>query len=351
MPFFIQFNQFNQETLLYFLVHVTFGLFYWMITNNIGRLDYNIRIWASLLIMTVVIFAINYITMSAIGIFYALIVSVLLPWLLTVKACISVLSIIILLLGIQFHALIGFSEDVLIQYVLFFAFVGLLAFSYIISLIAYRQQNAKEELRLLNTELRATQVLLADSSRINERLRISRELHDLIGHHLTALTLNLEAASHITEGKPKQYVKKSQSIARLLLGDVREVVSKFRQTGTLDLGQAVRELLAGIPSPKIHQQIPDVFLLEDPKLAQTILRCAQELITNTMKHAQAKQMWLRLERTGKAIILIVRDDGIGLKNVHEGNGLTGIRERVKQCSGEVEFESSEGLTVRLSFPA
>ena len=336
---------------MYFLAHVTFGLFYWMITNNIGKLDYNIRIWASLLVMTVVIFAINYITMSAIGFFYALIVTVLLPWLLTVKVCIWILSIIILLLGIQFHGQIGFSEDVLIQYVLFFAFAGLLAFSFIISLIAYRQQNAKEELRLLNTELRATQVLLADSSRINERLRISRELHDLIGHHLTALTLNLEAASHITEGKPKQYVKKSQSIARLLLGDVREVVSKFRQTGTLDLGQAVRELLAGIPSPKIHQQIPDVFLLEDPKLAQTILRCAQELITNTMKHAQAKQMWLRLDRTEKAIILIVRDDGIGLKNVHEGNGLTGIRERVKQCSGEVEFESSNGLTVRLSFPA
>lgn len=347
VPFIIQFNG---QTLTYFLAHVIFGVFYWLITNNIGRSDHDIYVWLLLLSMILIAFLINQMTSSAIGIFYTLILSVLLPWLMQIKISIMVLLLINLFLGVQFHFLAIKYENALIQYVLFFAYLGFSIFSYIISLIACRQQNAKEELRLVNTELKATQVLLADSSRINERLRISRELHDLIGHHLTALTLNLEAASHITEGKPKQYVKKAQSIARLLLGDVREVVSKFRQTGTLDLGLAIRELLAGIPNPKIHLDIPDDFLLEDPRLAQTILRCAQELITNTMKHANAKQMWLTLRRDEKYIWLVIEDDGVGINKMISGNGLKGIQERVRQCGGDSEFLSNKGLTVKLSFP-
>ena len=223
-------------------------------------------------------------------------------------------------------------------------------FSFIISLVAFRQQNAKEELRLLNTELKATQVLLADSSRINERLRISRELHDLIGHHLTALTLNLEAASHMTEGKPQIYVKKAHSIARLLLSDVREVVGQFRQSGTLDLGQAVRELLAGLPRLKVSSDIPDEFLVEDPKLAQTILRCTQELITNTMKHAHASKIFVKLFRTNKQVILEVKDNGVGLRGSQAGNGLTGIKERVKMLSGKVVMTSDDGVHAVLTFP-
>src|SRR5690606_41173238 len=141
-----------------------------------------------------------------------------------------------------------------------------------------------------------------DSSRINERLRISRELHDLVGHHLTALTLNLEAASHLTEGKPHTYVKKSQSIARLLLADVREVVGQFRQSGTLNLGQAINQLLNGLPGLKVSKDIPDDFLVEDPRLAQTILRCTQELITNTLKHARASRLWVKLEIDRKSVV-------------------------------------------------
>src|SRR5690606_24071496 len=133
-----------------------------------------------------------------------------------------------------------------------------------------------------------------DSSRINERLRISRELHDLVGHHLTALTLNLEAASHLTEGKPHTYVKKSQSIARLLLADVREVVGQFRQSGTLNVGQAIDQLLTDLPGLKVTKDIPKNLMVEDPRLAQTVLRCTQELITNTLKHAKARGLWVML---------------------------------------------------------
>ena len=293
---------------------------------------------------------IDHITDSATGILYALIISVLLPWLFPVRYCLIILTVYNLLIGFQFSYIGGETESHTLQYALYFIYLGVSAFSFIISLVAYRQQNAKEELRMLNTELKATQVLLADSSRINERLRISRELHDLIGHHLTALTLNLEAATHMTEGKPQNYVKKAHSIARLLLSDVREVVSKFRQSGTLDLGSAVKELLAGLPGLSVNREIPDEFLVEDPKLAQTILRCAQELITNTMKHSQANHLDVKLERNKNNIVLMVKDNGIGLGNSKAGNGMTGMAERVKLMNGQCEFVSRKGLTATLTFP-
>ncbi|MGJ8663776.1 MAG: sensor histidine kinase [Marinicella sp.] len=313
-------------------------------------MSFRLKAWLSVFILVALVLVIDHITDSGFGIFYALIISVLLAWLFPVKQGLTLLFICNLLIGFQF-SYIGSDLDNRSQYyVLFFIYFGVSIFSYIISLIAFRQQNAKEELRMLNTELKATQVLLADSSRINERLRISRELHDLIGHHLTALTLNLEAASHMTEGKPQTYVKKAHSIARLLLADVREVVGKFRQSGTLDLGLAVKELLAGLPGLKVIQEIPDEFLIEDPKLAQTILRCAQELITNAMKHAQASQLKVKLERTDKSVILMVQDNGIGLGQSQRGNGMTGLAERVKLLSGHCEYKSDNGLMATMTFP-
>lgn len=323
---------------------------FWIVTNNIGQMSFKLKAWLAIIILTVLVLVINHVTDSAAGIFYALIISMLLVWLFPIKQSMVVLFVYNLLIGLQFSYIGSELKNQSQHYALFFIYLGFSVFSFIISLVAFKQQNAKEELRMLNTELKATQVLLADSSRINERLRISRELHDLIGHHLTALTMNLEAASHMTEGKPQTYVKKAHSIARLLLADVREVVGKFRQSGTLDLGLAIKELLSGLPRIKVTQEIPDEFLVEDPKLAQTILRCAQELITNTLKHAQANHLTVSLKRNDNTVVLTVQDDGVGLGQSHAGNGMTGLAERVKLLNGTYEYVSDKGLKSMLSFP-
>lgn len=350
IPLFLQYETFNQTFNVYLAAHLSFGLVFWFVTNKIGQINFKLKAWLSIILLVLLVLVINHITDSATGIFYALIISVLLAWLFPVKQSLLVLFIYNILIGLQFNYLGSELGNKASQFVLFFIYLGVSIFSFIISLVAYRQQNAKEELRMLNTELKATQVLLADSSRINERLRISRELHDLIGHHLTALTLNLEAASHMTEGKPRTYVKKAHSIARLLLSDVREVVGKFRQSGTLDLGLAVNELLEGLPGIRVTKDIPEEFLVEDPKLAQTILRCAQELITNALKHAQASALHVSLKRTDNSIILLVKDDGVGLGKSVRGNGMTGMAERVKLLDGTYECESNKGLKSTLTFP-
>src|SRR5205814_679781 len=72
-------------------------------------------------------------------------------------------------------------------------------------------------------------VELAERSRAEERLRIARDLHDALGHHLTALSLNLEVAAHQTTGEARDNVRTAQSLARLLLGDIRETAHSMQQ--------------------------------------------------------------------------------------------------------------------------
>ena len=138
--------------------------------------------------------------------------------------------------------------------------------------VARRQSYARDELRKVNSELRATQALLAESTRIAERVRISRELHDLVGHHLTALSLNLEVASHLVSGKAVEHVAQAQTVAKLLLSDVREVVGAMRGGDSIDLTEALLRLSEGVPKPQIHLDIPELLTVDDPQRAQVVLR-------------------------------------------------------------------------------
>ena len=123
---------------------------------------------------------------------------------------------------------------------------------------------------------------------IRDSTRISRELHDLLGHHLTALSLNLEVAGHITEGQAQEHVRQAHTLAKLLLTDVREAVSQLRDSGAIDLEAALRPLVTQVPSLDIHLDIGQPLTLDDPERAHVLLRCTQEIITNAVRHAGAR---------------------------------------------------------------
>jgi signal transduction histidine kinase len=204
------------------------------------------------------------------------------------------------------------------------------------------EELAKEELACANAELHATQALLIDGSRGAERLRIARELHDLLGHHLTALSLNLEVASHLTSEEARPHVEKSQQLTRLLLGDVRAVVSELRQDGCFDLARALRTLTHEMPAPRVHLDVPDELCIDDPVRAHILLRGAQEILTNCARHSGAENLWLGLLRNGDGIALTARDDGRGAPSIKPGNGLNGIRERVEAAGGRLEVDGASG---------
>jgi hypothetical protein len=99
-----------------------------------------------------------------------------------------------------------------------FVYAGFQGFAVLMVETGLREAVARQRLAEVNAELQAAQALLADSTRSVERLRIARDLHDLVGHQLTALTLNLEAAAHHSQGAAAEHVQRSRAAAKALAG-------------------------------------------------------------------------------------------------------------------------------------
>jgi signal transduction histidine kinase len=231
-------------------------------------------------------------------------------------------------------------------------YAGFSLFVFVTSLVARQQAQARDEQRRLNAELRATRALLGESVRVNERTRISRELHDLLGHHLTALSLNLEVAGHLAEGRVKDHVQQAHTLARLLLTDVREAVSQLREGGAIDLAAALRPLAENVPSLDIRMEVAASLTLDDPERAHVLLRCTQEIITNTVRHSGARHLWIRAERVRDCIVVSARDDGRGADQLVAGNGLRGMRERLAQHGGALQIDTrpDAGFSLTLTLP-
>ena len=228
-------------------------------------------------------------------------------------------------------------------------YIGICAAVFVTSVVAKQQAEAREDQRRLNSELRATRTLLAESSRLAERMRISRELHDLIGHHLTALSLNLEVASHLVQGQAQDHVRQAQSVAKLLLGDVREVVSQLARRGQHRSDAGAAEPDRRRAGPRDPSRAAAALLASTiRKRAQVLLRCAQEIITNTVRHAGARNLWLRFERNGdRQMAIHARDDGRGAdRSCKQGNGLAGMRERLAQYGGRLDIVTAQGSGLR-----
>ncbi|MEP7133101.1 MAG: sensor histidine kinase [Acidobacteriota bacterium] len=203
-----------------------------------------------------------------------------------------------------------------------------------------RETRARRSLAEANRELTAMQHVLADGSRLAERVRISRELHDAIGHHLTALSLNLEVAAHRTEGEAREHVVTAQAIARLLLADVRQIVSALHASDGIDLRAALEILVGEMPRPRVHLSVAEGLRVDDPEKAHILLRCAQEIVTNAARHADAENLWLELALEGDAVEIRARDDGRGTERLEPGRGLIGMRERVERAGGRLQISST-----------
>lgn len=219
---------------------------------------------------------------------------------------------------------------------------GFMLFAAASSFLVRSEAAARQALAAANAELLSTRALLAETSRVEERLRISRDLHDTLGHHLTALSLQLDVASRLSEQPAAVHVSQAHAITRLLLSDVRDVVGRLRDSHPPDLAQSIRALAIEHTGLAIHLDLPDTLSVNDRSRVETLIRCVQEIVTNTTRHAQARNLWIRLEARADGIALHARDDGRGADAVMVGNGLTGMRERFEEYTGHVEFTAGRG---------
>jgi signal transduction histidine kinase len=336
------------EAVWLFAAYLAFGGCYFWLTrglNAAGHTGWYDRV--ALLVLTVSALVVSYISGTGLGSILMMVAAGVIPWLLSkrvgvvwlVLSQLAVLPVYSLIIGLPLF-------EALLQSLLY---GGFSMFVFVTSLVARQQTQAREEQRRLNAELRATRLLLAESARVNERTRISRELHDLLGHHLTALSLNLEVAGHITEGQAQEHVRQAHTLAKLLLTDVREAVSQLRESGAIDLAAALRPLTERVPSLAIHLDIEDPLNVDDPERAHVLLRCTQEIITNAVRHAGARNLWVKVERQAGQIIIEAHDDGIGgdVDEIMPGNGLRGMRERLAQYGGGLDIAARRGAGFRL----
>jgi signal transduction histidine kinase len=347
-----QLNRPGISLLLWTLCYLIFGMLYWAVTTNLGARRYVGLRLAGMAVMSTAAVAVGWYSHSGLSAMLMAVTAVVLPWLLPFwvgVVCIVVQNVALVFVFMNFPE---YQHNVWLAFLQISIYLGICALGFVASMVASQQTEAREAQRRLNSELRATRALLAESTRIAERMRIARELHDLIGHHLTALSLNLEVASHLANDASAEHVRKAQATARHLLSDVREAVSELRQDDAIDLTQALRSLIEGVPGLTVHVDLPPRFSVEDPRRAQVLLRCAQEIITNCAKHAGARQLWLTFAYAGaNQLGLHARDDGRGVAHFKPGNGLSGMRERLAEFGGSVAVDTavSEGfaLTVRL----
>jgi signal transduction histidine kinase len=232
------------------------------------------------------------------------------------------------------------------------AFLGFQVFAMVTAAIARSEAEGRDEQARVNAELVSTRELLRESSKASERIRIAREFHDVVGHNLTALCLHLEAAAHHPPDQAQAIQQKALVAARHLLEEVRGIVSGFHESDRIDLRSALEMLQQNVPRIALHIELPDDLVITDSARAQATLRCVQEITTNTLKHSDAENLWVRIYAQNGAIEIEAHDDGLKTRQTSPGIGIAGMRERLEQLGGglAVDMGQSSGFHLRAWFP-
>jgi signal transduction histidine kinase len=222
------------------------------------------------------------------------------------------------------------------------ALLGFQAFAMITAAMARSEAAAREDQARINADLVSTRELLRETSKAGERIRIARELHDVVGHNLTALCLHLEAALHLS-GNPLQVtLEKALQLARQMLNEVRTVVSGFHDQDHIDLRRAFEVLQQNVPRIALAIEIPDDLAITDAARAHAVVRCVQEITTNTLKHSDSRNLWVRIYLREGAIEIEAHDDGSKVEQSKSGIGISAMRRRLEELGGGLTIDPSPG---------
>jgi signal transduction histidine kinase len=223
---------------------------------------------------------------------------------------------------------------------------------------AHRSERA---LAQAHGQLRTYALQIEDIAILQERNRIAREIHDTLGHSLTAFNLHLEAALRQLEPNPskaKELLREAQNLGKTTLQDVRRSVSVLRTDPLQDrsLEQAIQSLCedhARSTSILPHDQSQGSQTLSTAQ-RNVVYRIIQEALTNIAKYAEATTVEIQLKQEDNRIVLIIQDNGIGFsrEQTRMGYGLQGMRERIMSLDGHLEVITApqQGCRILAEFP-
>jgi len=214
------------------------------------------------------------------------------------------------------------------------------------------EAETRADLAVANDELTRAQVEVKRATRLDERLRIAQNLHDSLGHHLTALSLNLEAAAHSGGLAASSAIRTAQDLARTSLSEIRTLVQEAKEDRAIDLERELQQLAQDLPRPRLHVTCAVPLSGLEPEVARILLQSVQEVTTNAIRHGAASNLWIAIERRAADVVLLARDDGRGTNVIQPGFGLAGIKRRVEALGGDVKLGSTvgQGFEVQLHVP-
>ena len=229
------------------------------------------------------------------------------------------------------------------------------------------EENAHDKINQLINELEAANKNLKNYANqveeltiVRERNRLAREIHDGLGHYLTVIHMQIQAAKAVMKNHPEKAVillDIAQNQSQEALVDVRKSVATLRDSeeARIPLTERINQLVRTTSTDALHITCEVLGMAKPgyPQLELTIFRIVQEGIQNCIKHAQASKLNITLDYGEEGMLrLNIQDNGIGTENIHGGFGLIGMRERVKQLGGSLNYiaKMGEGFTIEVQVP-
>ncbi len=249
-----------------------------------------------------------------------------------------------------------------------------LVFALIFTKIALREGHARNEVQRLATDLHQANQRLAkyaaqveELATMRERNRVAREIHDNLGHYLTVVNVQIEAAKTIMRNNPdkaQDALNKAQTLTQEGLTAVRQSVSALRESPMQNqtLAEALAKLVAesretGLVTELTIEGDPGKGSLasRDPKVELTLFRAVQEGLTNVRKHARASRVDIVLRYAPTETMLSLKDNGVGTAvsdKINNSFGLIGIQERVQLLNGNMCIITApqEGFQFTVTLP-
>lgn len=204
-------------------------------------------------------------------------------------------------------------------------------------------------LREKNLALEAAQAEARRLAAQAERERIARDLHDLLGHTLTLISVKADLAAKLVAVQPSQAaaeIADIQDTARRALAEVRQAVSDMKQAG---LGAEIAHARAALAAADVRLELEGPLPTTPEHLERPLAFLIREGVTNVVRHANASLCRIGLVRDAETLRLMIADNGRG-GVLREGNGLAGMRARVEEQGGTFSVRAQDGAVIQAEFP-
>jgi len=249
---------------------------------------------------------------------------------------------------LNFHTYLGYLEFILSPLTIQFWSTYLISYLYINLVEKNRAiDSLNKELVIKVDQLQDYSSKIKELTLIDERQRISQNLHDMLGHSLIGLRLHLEALNQVIDTnseKSHQILNKSKDIIDHSLVELRETVNELNETKELaDLKSALQELQSSISvTDEVKVDLKLYFDVNkiDISIKDLIYKTSQEFITNSIKHGHSSLITIKLRLNDQHVIFNLSNNGVNVEKVTASNGIKGIKDRVKKLKGQVTFSTN-----------